>query len=153
MHVRVAAVLSALLALAQPALADRWVFVGDRDNLKFGYEPSGSKNFETLWFECESETKQILVSAAVGNKRPRSGAASVKITAGGKSATLAGPVAQEEFNGVYVVDMGVARDHPIFALLTSGQALAYTAPGWKRLGLATTGQKDGAKKFLAACRR
>jgi len=152
MYVRVTAALFAMLALAQPALADRWVFVNEKDNVKYGYQPSGSNNFETLWFECESETKQILVSAAVGNKRPRSGRATVKITGGGKSAMLSGPVAQEEFNGVYPVDMAVARNHPVFALLSSGQALSYAAPGWKREGLASTGQKDGAEKFLAACR-
>ncbi len=156
MHVRATAalfpLLFPLLALAQPTLADRWVFVNERDNVKFGYQRAGSNNFETLWFDCESETKQILVSAAVGNKRPRSGRATVKITGGGKSATLAGPVAQEEFNGVYPLDMAVARNHPVFALLSSGQALSYAAPGWKRAKLANTGQKDGAENFLAACR-
>ena len=152
MHVRVAATLLALMALAQPALADRWVFVNERDNLKFGYQRTGSNNFETLWFECESETRQILVSAAVGNRRPRSGRATIKITGGGKSATLSGPVAEDEFDGVYPLDMGVAPNHPVFALLSSGQALSYEAPGWKRPGLSTTGQKDGAEKFLAACR-
>jgi hypothetical protein len=151
----VGAMASAFLACALPfaaAAADRWAFVGDPNDLKFGFRPAGSSHFETLWFQCDSDTKKILVSAAVGTRRPSAGRASATLSAGTQSATIAGEVGEFDFDGVYAIEAELPRGHPVFALLISGQPLSYAAPGWRRPKLAASGQKASTERFLAACR-
>lgn len=140
-----------LVGLAGPAAADRWVFVGDSSTAKFGFEPTGTNNFDPVWFRCESGG--IVASAAVGRKRPRGGKGSATLAAAGRTATISGPVADEEYEGVYSLETRVARDHDVFALLGSGQPVTYKSAGLKARVLAAAGGKSAAEKFLAACPR
>jgi hypothetical protein len=134
------------------AAADRWAFRSADGEIKFGYVESGSSNFATLYFDCDTASREIRVSAAAGNARPRSGRAAATLRAGGRSATISGPVSEFDFDGVYSLETTLPRDHPVFDLLATGAAVSYAAPGWTRPKLATAGQKDAAAKFLAACR-
>ena len=145
-----AALLACLLSLPAAA-ADRWVF-SDSSELKFGFRPSGANSFETLWFECDGDPKKISVSAAVGNRRPSSGRASVTLSAGGRSAIISGEVGEFDCDGIYSIEAELPASHPVFALLISGQPLSYAAPGWRRPKLAASGQKASTERFLAACR-
>lgn len=134
------------------AAADRWAFRNADGEIKFGFVESGSSNFATLYFECDAASREIRVSAAAGNRRPKSGRATATVRAGGRSASIAGPVSEFDFDGVYALETTLPRDHPVFDLLATGAAVSYAAPGWTRPKLATAGQKDAAAKFLAACR-
>jgi len=134
------------------AAADRWAFRAVDGEIKFGHIESGSSSFDTLYFECDAASREIRVSAAAGNKRPKSGRATATVRAGGRSASIAGPVSEFEFDGVYSLETTLPRDHPVFDLLATGAAVSYAAPGWTRPKLTTTGQKDAVAKFLAACR-
>lgn len=134
------------------AAADRWTFRNTDGDTKFGYVESGSSNFDTLYFECDATSREIRVSAATGNRRPKSGRATVTVRAASRTATIAGPVSEFDFDGVYSLETTLPRDHPVFDLLATGAAVSYAAPGWTRPKLATTGQKDAVAKFLAACR-
>ena len=134
------------------AAADRWAFRNADDEIKFGYVESGSSNFETLYFECDATSREIRVSAAAGNRRPKSGRATATVRAASRTASIAGPVSEFDFDGVYSLETTLPRDHPVFDLLATGAAVSYAAPGWTRPKLATAGQKDAVAKFLAACR-
>jgi hypothetical protein len=134
------------------AAADRWAFRNADGEIKLGYIESGSNNFATLYFECDATTREIRVSAAVGNRRPKSGRATASVRAGGQNASIAGPVSEFDFDGVYSLETTLPRDHPVFDLLATGAPVSYAAPGWTRPKLATAGQKDATAKFLAACR-
>ena len=134
------------------AAADRWAFRNADGEIKFGYVGSGSSNFDTLYFECDPTSREIRVSAAAGNRRPKSGQATATVRAASRTATIAGPVSEFDFDGVYSLETTLPRDHPVFDLLATGAAVSYAAPGWTRPKLATAGQKDAVAKFLAACR-
>jgi hypothetical protein len=134
------------------AAADRWAFRNADGEIKFGHVASGANNFDTLYFECDAATREVRVSAAVGNRKPTSGRATVSVRAASRSASIAGPVSEFDFDGVYALETTLPRDHPVFDLLATGAAASYAAPGWTRPKLATAGQKDALAKFLAACR-
>ena len=134
------------------AAADRWAFRNTDGEVKFGYVESGSSNFDTLYFECDPTSREIRVSAAAGNRRPKSGRATATVRTASRTATIAGPVSEFDFDGVYSLETTLPRDHPVFDLLATGAAASYAAPGWTRPKLATAGQKDAVTKFLAACR-
>jgi len=141
-----------LVLVTQPARANGWQFVNDPEDLKFGYQLSGQDNFETLFFRCDNETKRIAVSAAVGNRRPRSGQSVVTLSAGSNKVTLSGLIPDDEFDGVYWLEVDLDKAHGLFRLLASGKAIAYTAPGWRRPQLSSRGQKVELERFLAACK-
>ena len=144
---------TALACLSGPALAaEGWGFVNDPEELKFGYRLSGENNFDTIWFRCDTQTRQIVVSAAVGNKRPAKGRASVTLAAGPQKVTVSGPVSEDEFDGVYSLEVELPKEHALFRLLESGQPVSYSAPGWRRPKLSSRGQKTEVERFLAACR-
>jgi hypothetical protein len=145
-------VLLACAASQAAAAADRWAFRNADGEIKFGHVGSGSSNFDTLYFECDPTSREIRVSAAAGNRRPTSGRATATVRAASRTATIAGPVSEFDFDGVYSIETTLPRDHPVFDLLTTGAAVSYAAPGWTRPKLATAGQKDAVAKFLAACR-
>ena len=152
MALKTCLVLLACAVSQAAAAADRWAFRSADGEIKFGYVESGSSNFETLYFECDGATREIRVSAAVGNRRPKSGRATATVRAASRTASIAGPVSEFDFDGVYSLETTLPRDHPVFDLLATGAAVSYAAPGWTRPKLATAGQKDAAAKFLAACR-
>jgi hypothetical protein len=134
------------------AAADRWVFRSADGEIKAGHVEAGSNNFDTLYFECDAATREIRVSAAVGNRRPKAARATVTLRAGGATASIAGPVSEFDFDGVYALETTLPRDHPVFDLLATRAPVSYVAPGWTRPKLTTAGQKDAVAKFLAACR-
>ena len=145
-------VLLACVVSQAAAAADRWTFRNADGEIKFGYVGSGSSNFDTLYFECDPTSREIRVSAAAGNRRPKSGRATATVRAASRTATIAGPVSEFDFDGVYSLETTLPRDHPVFDLLATGAAVSYAAPGWTRPNLATAGQKDAGAEFLAACR-
>ena len=152
MALKTCLVLSACAASQAAAAADRWVFRNADGEIKFGYVGSGSSNFDTLYFECDPTSREIRVSAAAGNRRPKAGRATATVRAASRTATIAGPVSEFDFDGVYSLETTLPRDHPVFDLLATGAAVSYAAPGWTRPKLATAGQKAAVAKFLAACR-
>ena len=152
MALRTCLVLLACAVSQAAAAADRWAFRNADGEIKFGYVESGSSNFDTLYFECDPTSREIRVSAAAGNRRPKAGRATATVRAASRTATIAGPVSEFDFDGVYSLETTLPRDHPVFDLLATGAAVSYAAPGWTRPKLATAGQKDAVAKFLAACR-
>ena len=147
------ALLAALICLAQPALAaGGWTFVNDPDEFKFGHQNTGKDGFDTIWFRCDNATRQIVVSLAAGNKRPASGRVTVLLSDGSEKVTVEGPVSDDEFDGVYWLELNLARDHALFGLMKGGRSLLYSAHGWRRPHLSNRGQKRSAERFLAACR-
>ena len=147
------ALMTALACLAEPAVAaERWGFVNDPDEPKFGYQLSGQNNFDTIWFRCDRKTPQIVMSGAVANRRPASGKASVTVAAGADKVTVSGPVPEEEFDGVYSLEAELPMNHALFRLLDSGQPVSYSASGWRRPKLSSRGQKAELQRFLTACR-
>jgi hypothetical protein len=147
-----AAVMLVACGFSHAAAADRWAFRNADGEIKFGYVESGSSNFDTLYFECDATSREIRVSAAAGNRRPKSGRATATVRAASRTASIAGPVSEFDFDGVYALETTLPRDHPVFDLLATGAAVSYAAPGWTRPKLTTAGQKDAVAKFLAACR-
>lgn len=146
----VPAALALLCASAQPAAADRWVFVNTPGDYKFGYEPSGTQNFSPIWFACQDGS--AVVTAAAGNSYPRSGQATATLSNATGSVAISGPVPDEEYDGVYSLVTTIERSHPVFALLASGQPTAYQSAGWDPERLVSTGQTSSLDRFWAACR-
>jgi hypothetical protein len=150
--------LALALCWAMPATAERridrgerWEFVNGDDGPKFGYVLPGSRNFEIFSFGCEPRKKRITARAAVGERRPASGRASVTLSAGGKSATLAGSVPGEDYDGVYSLQAVVPPTHPVFEVLATGERVRYSGPAGADV-LSAKGLKAAVARFLSACR-
>ena len=130
---------------------ERWSFVQGEDGPKFGYVLPASSNFEVFHFHCEPRNKRITAYAGVGERRPASGRASVTLSAGGKSATLAGTVPNDEYDGIYSLHAVVPRAHPVFAALATGERVRYSGPDGSGV-LSARGLKPALERFLQACR-
>ena len=145
--------LIALLLASNAALAQgRWLFSPDGgEGAKFGYVAQpGSNNFSPLWIYCAADTRQVVVTAYVGERRPNDGRGSFTLTAPGEPAvTVAGEVAPEAFDGLYTLAARIARGDPLLALLARAQPMAYTG-GTIRANLAANGLPEATRKLRAS---
>ena len=135
-----------LVVLPSVASAQSWRSTRGDDGIKFGYTEPGSNNFHPIWLRCDPVSKQIHVTAAVGERRPASGRATVTID----GVAIAGPVAEFDFDGMFSLETTIPRTHPFFAL-AGDRDMSFTG-GTLRGTLKPAGLKAAIQQFLAGCR-
>lgn len=140
----------AVLLLPAAAYAQSWRSARGDDGIKFGYTEPDSNNFHPIWFRCDPGTRQIHVTAAVGERRPASGRATATIDGGTGPIAISGAVAEFDFDGMFSLEATIPRTHPFFAL-AGDRDLAFSS-GTLRGTLKAAGLKAAIQQFLAGCR-
>ena len=143
-----------LLSSAVASAQGRWIFAPEAgEGPKFGYvAEAGSNNFFPFWIYCTSDTREIVINAYVGERRPEGGRSSFTLAAGSEPpVTVAGDVAAEAFDGLFTLEAKLPRSHALFAILAKGQPLAY-AGGTTRANLGTSGLASTLQRWQVACR-
>jgi hypothetical protein len=149
------------LFLAASAMADdgRWVVANGTDGLKFGYTSANSDNFTIIWFHCDPRTKQIIVSASVGEERPVSGQGAFTFGLGGVSRYISGPVGESDVRGLYYLETTISPNDVLLSILSTDSGGRWTGPSRVIFSnskgggvLALTGAKVAVEQFRAWCR-
>jgi hypothetical protein len=128
---------------------NKWEFGIGSDGPKFGHITGNSPEFD-FFFLCDPKTRKIFAVFDVGDERPKSGQGKVTLTAGELSATLTGPVADEQYDGVFWLNAPITRDHIVFAVLSAAKPISLH--GKHSFELTKKGLQSALSRFLAACR-